>query len=294
MRYTAGQQHHLQHAMLLALLGSFLLHGMLLVSLHSSSEQKISAENGSGPLHIEMIKSPAQPALASSANQSTDPEEMLPDVLFQDLPPPAAGIREKQDGIKPEPETHKQIQKRVVAATPPPHPQPQSVDRPQPKRPIKPQPKVVKDQSPEAVQPAVSKLPEIASNTVPSTSESAVAAIEPTSTTPDRLPEDREAIKTETRQQVKRWLEQQINKRFSYPKLAQRRNLEGTVLIFLVVETDGRIEGLAISDSSGHGVLDRNALTTLQKIKQVRLDTPLLLSQAMELTLPVIYQLHKG
>ncbi|MES9869041.1 MAG: TonB family protein [Sedimenticola sp.] len=294
MRYTVGQQHHLQHAMLLALLGSFLLHGILLVSLHSSPEQKISAENGSGPLHIEMIKSPAQPALASSANQSTDPEEMLPDVLFQDLPPPAAGIREKQDGIKPEPETHKQIQKRVFSATPLPHPQQQSADRPQPKRPVIPQPEVVKERSPEAVQPAVSKLPEIASNTAPSTSESAVAAVELKPTTPDRLTEDRETIKTETRQQVKRWLEQQINKRFSYPKLAQRRNLEGTVLIFLVVETDGRIEGLAISDSSGHGVLDRNALATLQKIKQVRLDTPLLLSQAMELTLPVIYQLHKG
>ncbi|MET0083982.1 MAG: TonB family protein [Sedimenticola sp.] len=285
MIHTAGQQHHLQHAMLLALLGSFLLHGILLVSLHSSPGQKISAENGSGPLHIEMIKSPAEPALASNANQPTDPEEMLPDVLFQDLPPPAAGIREKQDGIKPEPESHKQIQKRVVAK-PPPIPTRQTVQRPLPK--------VVKDQSPEAVQPALSKLPEIASNTAPSTSESAVAAIEPTSTTPDRHTEDREAIKAETRQQVKRWLEQQINKRFSYPKLAQRRNLEGTVLIFLVVETDGRIEGLAISDSSGHGVLDRNALATLQKIKQVRLDTPLLLSQAMELTLPVIYQLHKG
>ncbi|MET0102300.1 MAG: TonB family protein [Sedimenticola sp.] len=294
MIHTAGQQHHLQHAMLLALLGSFLLHGILLVSLHSSPEQKISAGNGSGPLHIEMIKSPAQPALASSADQPADSEEMLPDVLFQDLPPPAAGIREKQDGIKPVPETHKQIQKRVVAATPLPHPQPQSVDHPQPKRPLKPQPKVVKDQSPEAVQPVVSKLPEIALNTAPSTTESAVAAIEPTSTTLDRHAEEREATTAETRQQVKRWLEQQINKRFSYPKLAQRRNLEGTVLIFLVVETDGRIEGLAISDSSGHGVLDRNALATLQKIKQVRLDTPLLLSQAMELTLPVIYQLHKG
>ncbi|MES9961769.1 MAG: TonB family protein [Sedimenticola sp.] len=232
-----------------------------------------------------MIKSPAEPALASNANQPTDPEEMLPDVRFQDLPPPAAGIREKQDGIKPEPESHKQIQKRVVAK-PPPIPKRQTVQRPQPK--------VVKERPPEAVQPAVSKLPEIASNTAPSTSESAVAAIEPTSTTPDRHTEDRDAIQAETRQQVKHWLEQQINKRFSYPKLAQRRNLEGTVLIFLVVETDGRIEGLAISDSSGHGVLDRNALATLQKIKQVRLDTPLLLSQAMELTLPVIYQLHKG
>lgn len=85
-----------------------------------------------------------------------------------------------------------------------------------------------------------------------------------------------------------------MHKHFRYPGLAKRRNIEGTVTLTLIVQKDGRIEGVEIANSSGHGILDWNARDTLTRIKQVQLGSPLLLSQAMEFTMPVIYRLDRG
>nr|WP_320010832.1 energy transducer TonB [uncultured Desulfobulbus sp.] len=44
-----------------------------------------------------------------------------------------------------------------------------------------------------------------------------------------------------------------------YPELARRRQLEGTVVLEVLVNTRGRVDALALHNSSGHRILDRAA-----------------------------------
>jgi len=102
------------------------------------------------------------------------------------------------------------------------------------------------------------------------------------------------AVSTKTtnsasKSQVLAWLNREIRKYFSYPGIARRRNLEGTVLLRFAVEQNGRIADVRIAQSSGAGILDRAALASLQKLASVTLP----LAEKLELTLPVIYRLKQ-
>lgn len=44
-----------------------------------------------------------------------------------------------------------------------------------------------------------------------------------------------------------------------YPPVARRRGYEGTVVLDVLVDREGRVRDLSVSQSSGHGVLDRAA-----------------------------------
>jgi len=54
-----------------------------------------------------------------------------------------------------------------------------------------------------------------------------------------------------------------INPPPEYPRLARRRGLEGTVLLDVLVDRNGRVCELRIHTSSGHPILDRNYLDSL-------------------------------
>lgn len=51
----------------------------------------------------------------------------------------------------------------------------------------------------------------------------------------------------------------------TYPRAAIQRNLEGTVLLRVLVDTDGSPLEVGIERSSGHGVLDREAVRHVQR-----------------------------
>src|SRR5690606_8219530 len=51
----------------------------------------------------------------------------------------------------------------------------------------------------------------------------------------------------------------------AYPRLAIQRGLEGVVLLRILVGTDGRPLEVGIEQSSGHAVLDREALRHVQR-----------------------------
>jgi protein TonB len=48
-----------------------------------------------------------------------------------------------------------------------------------------------------------------------------------------------------------------------YPRLARRRGLEGTVLLTVLVAADGAVQEITVQRSSGHAVLDRQAVETV-------------------------------
>ena len=49
-----------------------------------------------------------------------------------------------------------------------------------------------------------------------------------------------------------------------YPRLARRRGYEGTVLMEVLVSREGRVEALRLLESSGHDVLDREAMAAVK------------------------------
>lgn len=85
----------------------------------------------------------------------------------------------------------------------------------------------------------------------------------------------------------------QLNNHFNYPKIAQRRNWQGQVLLAFRLTKNGNIKDIKINHSSGYNILDQAAIIALQKIGQL----PQLsswLSSGMEIQIPIIYQLTEG
>lgn len=51
----------------------------------------------------------------------------------------------------------------------------------------------------------------------------------------------------------------------SYPAKARRRHLEGTVILEVQVSREGRVENLSVKESSGHRILDRAAVSSVEQ-----------------------------
>lgn len=73
----------------------------------------------------------------------------------------------------------------------------------------------------------------------------------------------------------------------TYPKLAIRRNLEGTAIISFSIK-QGKIASYKISKSSGHKILDEAALKLAAKIASLSASHPL----NFNLNVPLKYELH--
>lgn len=60
-----------------------------------------------------------------------------------------------------------------------------------------------------------------------------------------------------------------------YPRLAKRNGWEGTVVLRAIIQADGRLAEMAIAESSGYGVLDRDAQDILRRACPLTLTHPL-------------------
>lgn len=61
-------------------------------------------------------------------------------------------------------------------------------------------------------------------------------------------------------------LERLIERHKSYPRVAQRAGLQGTVVLQVMIDHDGNVREVRILQSSGHGVLDRAAVASIERI----------------------------
>ncbi len=82
-----------------------------------------------------------------------------------------------------------------------------------------------------------------------------------------------------------------IARHFNYPLLAKKRGWEGEVRLGLHILANGDIGRIVIAQSSGHALLDRSAVETLNRIGQIGGAAAWLQGRSLELTLPVIYRL---
>ncbi len=61
------------------------------------------------------------------------------------------------------------------------------------------------------------------------------------------------------------YIKEMIEKEFVYPRIARRRGMEGKVIVSFVICEDGTVHGVNIEESSGHKILDDNAITCVNK-----------------------------
>lgn len=89
-------------------------------------------------------------------------------------------------------------------------------------------------------------------------------------------------------------LQNQLSRYLSYPLLARRRGWQGEVMVAFDINVIGQLNNIRLAHSSGYSVLDHSAVTAINKLQQISLPDTLGRLQAMELQLPVRYQLHEG
>jgi protein TonB len=77
-----------------------------------------------------------------------------------------------------------------------------------------------------------------------------------------------------------------------YPRSAIDNNWEGLVVVRMTVGADGRIAALGVAKSSGHEVLDRQALDMFRTAKPFVQLPPELAGREFELELRAIYSLR--
>lgn len=61
-------------------------------------------------------------------------------------------------------------------------------------------------------------------------------------------------------------LERLIERHKAYPRVAQRAGLQGTVVLQVLIDSEGQIREVRVVRSSGHGVLDRAAVASIERI----------------------------
>jgi len=93
------------------------------------------------------------------------------------------------------------------------------------------------------------------------------------------------------RNQILGQLQTNLSRYLAYPPLARQRGWEGTVLLGLRVDSDGHIEGVHVTNSSGYAILDNSALNSLTQVSHLAEAVVWLNGKGIDMQLPVIYRL---
>lgn len=81
-----------------------------------------------------------------------------------------------------------------------------------------------------------------------------------------------------------------INKYKHYPMIARRMRLQGKVYIEVVIDAAGKIKSARVKRSSGHKVLDKEALKTVKRIGSLPSPPRQLNWSTRRLTIPMVYR----
>jgi protein TonB len=83
-----------------------------------------------------------------------------------------------------------------------------------------------------------------------------------------------------------------IASQFYYPTLARRRGQQGNVQLAMRIEADGYLSNMRVIRSSGYGLLDNAAITTLQRVNHVPEAVSWLDGNYLDMILPIEYRLE--
>jgi periplasmic protein TonB len=85
-----------------------------------------------------------------------------------------------------------------------------------------------------------------------------------------------------------------IAKYKSYPKIAERRGWEGTALLDLKIDSNGKVLSAVVRDSSGYDALDKRALEMVEKASPFPAPPKALQGRTFNISVPVAFKLANG
>ena len=143
--------------------------------------------------------------------------------------------------------------------------------------------------------PVLNQQPVVESS--PSQAGEAPARVEQTAPlVASQFPVERRAAVTPQTKADYSWLTQELLSRLErskrYPYLARMNRWEGRVVIQVVVRNDGQVVNLKIAESSGHAILDNDAMEWIREISPLHLKHPLGQSQ-VAFEVPLSYSLKR-
>ncbi len=199
---------------------------------------------------------------------------LLAYLILDDAPHPA--------GVRP-------LTVSLTSLAPPPSSEPASAAAPTPSPAIiKPRP-VSNTAVSVATVPAMPADPEIASTSADAPSSAIMADDLPAAAGAAFVPPPRDDHVLQQRLQAR--LRDALAPYFVYPPLARRQGWQGEVTVALRVEIDGRLSGIHLLASSGHGLIDRAALRTLRDIPRLDDIGGWLENGHFDMVLPIEYRL---
>ena len=169
-----------------------------------------------------------------------------------------------------------------------PQPKPKSITKPKPIEKPKSIPKPIEEPIPEQVvdpisepivkpiiEPVVEPLSEsVETNEIPQTIEQA-----PTSPNPQVV------------NNYSNLLRAHIAKHKKYPRIAQRRKMQGEVIIAIQIRGDGSLISKNIQKSSGHSVLDKEGMNMMEKSKPFPVPPDTLKNSVTNVVVPIAFNL---
>jgi len=233
------------------------------------------------PLSFTLVASRPTPQKEKAVNppaksvvpQPPEPEAkpilpVEPPSVIEEEAPDMAEIPEPETEALPEPE------KVVPKVEPPPEEKPVKIQKPiVKKKPVQVSPKKVRlEQKKKNVRKKKAKSDPGPTRPEKKTAATAAAPVfrkEMTSASPGDAPSkgastNEEMASASAPRVVKAFPAYAANPRPKYPRVARRRGYEGTVLLKVMVDGEGKVNELLLLKSSGHEVLDNSALKTVK------------------------------
>ena len=116
-----------------------------------------------------------------------------------------------------------------------------------------------------------------------------------TNTTPQTIPEIRDQVPSSPNPQVvnnySNQLRTHIAKHKKYPRIAQRRKMQGEVVVEIQIGGDGSLVSKRIEKSSGYKVLDKEGMNMMEKSKPFPVPPDTLRGSVTTVVVPIAFNL---
>lgn len=181
-----------------------------------------------------------------------------------------------------------------VVAPPPPVPQPPEETKPPPTR-VEHEPiadPVVLPDPPTAIQAitptTVTAQPVTAPATAIASTPTAPAAPQPAAAI------DLTGVQSGPLNEWQITLLRHLHKHLRYPLQARRRHQQGVTLVRFVIDRGGRLHSALLEDSSGHDLLDEEALAVLARAQPLPPPPASVAGTSIEIVVPISYRLRRS
>ena len=89
-------------------------------------------------------------------------------------------------------------------------------------------------------------------------------------------------------------ISKEIKRYQKYPPPAQRRGWEGTAEVLLQIAADGKVTGITLGKSSGHAILDEEAMNMVRRASPLPQAPPDLRGRALVVSIPIVFRLQNS